>query len=117
MAVKKKLSVFLCRVELRKPFVIKAGQREVFVMRYEIKAKLTVVAVQITMIWPVIAAAEVKKLGVFRVSGLCRFKFVKKPAVKTGEKDITGKMRVVRVRLDSLTLKACFVATLSKKKF
>merc|ERR1712187_619320 len=45
-----------------------------------------------------LAAAEVTKAGVFTLPGLCRLKTRTKPATKAGEREVFGKVVMVKAR-------------------
>merc|ERR1712217_43365 len=59
-----------------------------------------------------IAAAEVKKSGVFTIPGLCRIKTRVKPATKAGKREMFGKMVIVKAKPAKTIVKAFPVAAL-----
>merc|ERR1712203_445987 len=61
-----------------------------------------------------VAAAELKKTGVFTIPGCCRVKTRVKPATKAGKKEIFGKMMVVKAKPAKTVVKAFAVAALKK---
>ena len=59
-------------------------------------------------------AKEVKKNGVFTFPGLCKIKTRVKPATKACEREIFGKMQVVKAKPARTIVKAFPVAALKK---
>merc|ERR1712217_279968 len=59
-------------------------------------------------------AKEVKKNGVFTFPGLCKIKPRVKPATKAGEREIFGKMQMVKAKPARTIVKAFPVAALKK---
>merc|ERR1712186_67279 len=60
------------------------------------------------------AAKEVKSTGVFTFPGLCRIKTRVKPATKACQKEIFGKMQLVKAKPARTIVKAFPVAALKK---
>merc|ERR1712045_850822 len=61
-----------------------------------------------------VATAEVKKAGVFTLPGLCRIKTRVKPATKAGQREIFGKMQIVKAKPARTIVKAFPVAALKR---
>merc|ERR1719160_200217 len=61
-----------------------------------------------------IAAKEVKSNGKFTFPGLCMVKTRKKPATKAGQREIFGKMVVVKAKPARTIVKAYAVAALKR---
>merc|ERR1711979_142660 len=59
-----------------------------------------------------LATKEVKKTGIFAVPALCRFKTRTKPATKAGEREIFGKVVMVKAKPARKIVKAYIVAAL-----
>merc|ERR1712154_515399 len=61
-----------------------------------------------------LATKEVKGIGKFTVPGLCMLKTRKKPATKTGKKEVFGKVMMVKAKPAKTVVKAYCVAALKK---
>merc|ERR1712217_75316 len=61
-----------------------------------------------------IGAQEVKKTGIFTFPGLCRIKTRVKPATKACQKEIFGKMQMVKAKPARTIVKAFPVAALKQ---
>merc|ERR1719213_1088697 len=78
---------------------------------YELK---TTVASKIISSLGELAAKEVKSAGKFTFPGLCMVKTRVKPATKAGEREIFGKMVVVKAKPARTIVKAYAVAALKR---
>merc|ERR1712061_841870 len=61
-----------------------------------------------------LAAKEVKKNGLFAIPSLCRFKTRTKPATKAGQREMFGKVVMVKAKPATKVVKAYPVAALKK---
>merc|ERR1711870_181992 len=61
-----------------------------------------------------IAAKEVKSTGVFTIPGLCKIKTRTKPATKAGQREVFGKIMVVKAKPARKVVKAFPVSALKK---
>merc|ERR1711865_1316705 len=62
-----------------------------------------------------LATTEVKKTGIFTISGLCRIKTRVKPATKAGIRNIFGKDVKVKAKAAKTVVKAFAVAALKQQ--
>merc|ERR1712110_340437 len=61
-----------------------------------------------------VATKEVKKKGLFAIPGLCRLKTRTKPATKAGEREVFGKVMMVKAKPAKKIVKAYPVAALKR---